>query len=101
MDKTEHGARLKRAIGQAGSNRQAIADTLGVALRTVTNWTSGSTMPSERERATLRVMFPGYDAPGDEVESAVRRSELVDWRQSAVITEYKRHLHEQRGEATG
>lgn len=99
MDKPEHGARLKKAMGERGIGRQALADLTGVKPRTVTNWTSGSTMPSDKERATLREILPGYDTLGDPVERAVRASELHDWRQDAVLSTYKRNLHEQRAEA--
>lgn len=81
-----------------GYDRQVIADATGVQLRTVTNWTSGSTMPSAIERNALRQLLGEYDAVGDQVEIAVKSSELHDWRQDAVLSFYKRNLHEQRGE---
>lgn len=96
MDKVDHGLRLKAAIAARGSNRQEVADYAGVDKRTVTNWTSGKTMPSDTERATLRRLFPGYDDPGDAVEVAIRHSELSEWRQDTVVGFYKRHLSEQQ-----
>jgi transcriptional regulator with XRE-family HTH domain len=98
MDKREHGSRLKGAMAARGYDRQVIADATGVQLRTVTNWTSGSTMPSAIERNALRQLLGEYDAVGDQVEIAVKSSELHDWRQDAVLSFYKRNLHEQRGE---
>lgn len=94
MDKAEHGKRLTRAM--AGRSRQVIADWADVKPRTVTNWTSGKTMPSEGERAALRKLLGPYDAEGDPVEIAVRSSELTEDRQDTVLGFYKRHLREQR-----
>lgn len=101
MDKQEHGLRLKAAMASRRYDRQVIADATGVKPRTVTNWTSGVTMPSPAEVAILRRLLGEYDNPGDPVEVAVRSSALSDWRQDAVLSFYKRNLHEQRGEATG
>lgn len=101
MDKAEHGALLKAAMQTERVDRQAVADAAGVNTRTVTNWTSGTTMPSAREREVLRRILGEYDAQGDPVEKAVRRSELTEWRQDAVLSCYKRNLYEQRAEAVG
>lgn len=101
MEKQEHGERLKAAIARARLSRDAVADAVGVKPRTVTNWTSGSTMPQPEEREALRVLLPGYDEAGDEVEAAIRRSELIKWRQDRVLSEYERNLHEQRREEVG
>lgn len=98
MDKREHGSRLKAAMASRRYDRQVIADATGVQLRTVTNWTSGATMPSAAERVTLRKLLGEYDAMGDQVEIAVRSSELHEWRQDSVLSFYKKNLHEQRGE---
>jgi hypothetical protein len=101
MDKAEHGLRLKGAMAAQGKDRQVVADWTGVKVRTVTNWTSGATMPSDKERAALRRLLGEYDTAGDPVEVALRQSELNEWRQSDVLTTYKRHLYEQRGEVAG
>ena len=101
MDKAEHGRRLKAAMSRAGKDRQAISDALDVGPRTVTNWTSGTTMPTPAQRDVLRKVLGRYDDEGDPVEVAVRGSELVEWRQDTVIGFYKRNLHEQREGATG
>lgn len=82
-------------------DRQVVADAAGVKPRTVTNWTSGTTMPSATERSALRQLLGDYDNPGDAVEVAVRSSDLHEWRQDAVLSFYKRNLHEQRGEVAG
>ena len=101
MDKAEHGRRLKTAMASRGMNREVVADYTEVKVRTVTNWTGGATMPSDKERAALRRLLGPYDDLGDPVEVAVRQSELHEWRQDAVLSTYKRNLHEQRGEAAG
>lgn len=94
-DKRTHGQQLSQAMDAQAKGRKAIADLLGVNVRTVTNWTTGRTMPTEGEKTILRAELGNYDAPGDLVESAIRRSGLVEWRQDAVISEYKRHLYDQ------
>lgn len=99
MEKHKHGAALKAAMAMQGMDRQVVADATGVAVRTVTNWTSGATLPSAREREVLRRLLGAYDHGGDPVENAVRSSELTEWRQDAVLSFYKRNLHEQRAEA--
>lgn len=101
MDKEEHGRRLKAAMARQRMDRQAVADFVGVKPRTITNWTTGTTMPDDGDRVALRELFPGYDDGGDQVESAVRSSELIEWRQDAVLSTYKKHLHEQRAEQVG
>jgi transcriptional regulator with XRE-family HTH domain len=101
MDKVQHGLRLKAAMAAQRLGREDIATAADVKVRTVTNWTSGATMPSDRERAVLRRVLGDYDNPGDPVEVALRGSELHEWRQDAVLSTYKRHLHEQREERVG
>lgn len=85
-------------MARRGLDRQVVADATGVGVRTVTNWSTGKTMPSAVERESLRTLLGSYDAAGDQVEMAVRSSELHEWRQDAVLSFYKRNLHEQRGE---
>jgi transcriptional regulator with XRE-family HTH domain len=99
VDKQEHGLKLKAAMSLKGFDRQAVADATKVNARTVTNWTSGATMPSPRERDVLRRLLGPYDSDGDPVEQAIHRSELTAWRQAAVLSEYQRHLYEQRAQA--
>lgn len=102
MDKKEHGRLLAQAMATKGMGRQVVADATGVRVRTVTNWTSGATMPSEIERLSLRrLLGDDYDRPGDAVERAVRASSLQEWRKDAVLSFYKRNLHEQDAEAAG
>lgn len=96
MDKREHGERLARAIRVRGLSRTTVATAANVKPRTVTNWTSGETMPSERERDALRNLLGPYDAEGDPVEVAVRMSGLTEDRQATVIGFYLRQLREQR-----
>ena len=78
-----------------GADRTTVVDATGVAVRTVTNWTTGKTMPSNTERASLRRLFPGYDEPGDPVEVAIMSSELTEDRKYALVGNYKRMLREQ------
>lgn len=95
MEKAEHGARLRAAMATRGHERADVVAATGVAARTVTNWTTGQTLPSDRERAVLRKLYPGYDDPGDPVEIAVRNSTLTEDRQHLVLGTYKRLLREQ------
>lgn len=100
MNKQEHGTRLKAAMGLRRMSREDVALITGVKPRTVTNWTSGATMPSEAEKAALRKVLGDYDAAGDPVIVALSQSELVEWRQDAVKSTYKRHLSDQREEGS-
>lgn len=103
MEKDEHAAALRQAMAEQAITPQALADLTGASYRTVGNWTSRSkpTMPRPEDRARLRRLLGNYDAAGDPVERAVRRSELAEWRQDAVLSAYKRNLHEQRAEQAG
>lgn len=100
MNKAEHGELLARAIRVQGHSRTAVADWANVKPRTVTNWTSGQTMPSERERDALRALLGPYDSEGDAVEVAVRSSSLAPFRQTRVVAYYQEQLHEQAREQT-
>lgn len=96
MDKQTHGALLKAAIGRRPDvNRQVVADATGVKARTVTNWTSGETMPSQGQLDALHALLGQYDAEGDSVEVALMNSQLTEDRRYAVLSVYKRHLREQ------
>lgn len=101
MEKVEHGLRLKAAMARKRLGREAIADATRVKPRTVTNWTSGATMPSDTERAALRRLLGDYDDPGDPVEIAVRGSRLTEDRQYVVLGVYKRELRQQDEETEG
>lgn len=103
MDKAEHGARLRAAMGAKNIDRGGVSDATGRAVRTVTNWTTGKTMPDPAERAALRQLFPGYDDPGDAVEVAVMGSGLTEDRKYFLIGTYKRLMREQQegGSAAG
>lgn len=95
MNKVEHGTRLRTAMAQKATDRQTVAVALQVNPRTVTNWTTGKTLPNDRERAALRKLFPGYDDPGDPVEVAIMNSGLTEDRRYALVGTYKRLLREQ------
>lgn len=101
MDKVEHGLKLKAAMAAQVKNRSVVATATGVKDRTVTNWTSGSTMPSDTERAALRRLLGEYDSLGDQVEIAVRGSGLAGFRQTKVIGYYQEQLHEQQRDERG
>lgn len=96
MNKSEHAERLRAAMARKGLERQDVADAVGVVTRTITNWTTGKTTPSERERIALRALLGPYDTAGDPVELAVRASELTEDRQDTVVGFYKRNLREQK-----
>lgn len=99
MDKVEHGRRLAAAMKAKGYNRQTVADAAQVKPRTVTNWTSGQTLPQKpSEWAALHALFGDYDSGGDPVEVAVRGSSLTEDRQLHVLSVYKRELREQDDE---
>lgn len=98
MDKAEHGNRLKAVMAQRDLSNQALADLMGVGVKTVYNWRVGATLPSDADRVKLRGFLGRYDAEGDPVEVAVRASELTDDRQDTVLGFYKRQLREQREE---
>ena len=97
MDSTEHAVMLRRAMAQAEMDNGDLATALGVSTRTVVNWISRTkpTMPNDRVIENLRRLLPGYDEAGDPVEVAINRAELAPWRQSSLIAEYRKHLHDQ------
>ena len=101
MDKVEHGLRLKAAMSRAGHDRTLVADYVGVGVRTVTNWTSGKTMPSVAERDRLAELLGGYAEVGDPVEVAIRQSDLAPFRQTKVIGFYQEQVYEQGREVRG
>lgn len=79
--------------------QQALGDALGLSSKTIRNYETGATTPDASTKANLRRLLGDFDEPGDAVESAIRRSELTEWRKAAVISEYQRHLYEQRAQA--
>lgn len=96
MDKVEHGRLLARAMRIKDLNRQDIADLTNMRVRTVTNWTSGGTEPSEKEKTLLRSLVGPYDRYPDLVEFALHTSRLTEDRADTVAGYYKRQLREQR-----
>ena len=103
---TEHlGERVKRLREARRMTQTQLADQLGVSTKTVSNWERGRNDPRSSIGALREFFGPSFDQGAtdqgdgsDAVESAVRASPLDDWRQSAVVAEYRRHLHEQRRE---
>lgn len=99
MEKAEHASRLRAAMARRGLDRQAVADVVGVGVRTVTNWTTGKTMPPPVEREALRQLLPAYDTPGDAVEIAIMGADqLTEDRRHMLLGTYKRLLREQADE---
>lgn len=101
MDKVEHGRLLARAMRIKDLKREDIAGLTNREVRTVTNWTTGGTEPTERERTLLRTLVGPYDRYPDLVEFALHTSELTEDRADTVAGYYKRHLREQRERAAG
>lgn len=101
MTKEEHAAKLRAAMSVLGLDRRAVSDATGRNVRTVTNWTTAATMPSEAERASLRQLLGPYDEAGDAVELAIRASGLTYDRQLAVLSLYERLLREQGQDRAG
>ena len=98
--KQAHGKALREALAaHPTADRFAIEAVTGRGYRTVTNWLNGHNMPDETAKAAMRRLLGNYEAAGDPVERAVRRSELIEWRQDAVLAVYKRNLYEQQAEA--
>lgn len=95
MDKALHGSKLAAAMAAKRYDRTVIADATGRDVRTVTNWTTGKTMPSPAERAILRDILGEYDNPGDPVEVAILASALTEDRRYMLLGTYKRLLREQ------
>lgn len=98
MDKETHGRLLRRAMAERGLSNELVADATGVGVRTVSNWRNGVTLPDDAKAVSLRRLLGDYDqADGvSEVETAVRRSPLIKWRQDTVIATYERNLYEQQ-----
>lgn len=104
MDKAEHARRLRAAIATSRKySRADVGVATGKGYRTVSNWVSESRpmMPSDKDRAILREMFPGYDEGGDGVEIAIKHSRLTEDRQYVVLGTYKRELRLQDEEERG
>lgn len=100
-EKQAHGRRLVLAMARKPISNQALADALSVDPKTVGNWRNGRTMPSADQLVRLGQILGPYNLEGDPVELAVRQSALHEWRQDAVLSTYKKHLHEQRAEQAG
>lgn len=91
------GERLAAARKRAGfRSQQALGDVVGTSGRTIRNYEIGKTSPDVVMLEKLHQALGNFDAEGDAVEAAIRRSELVEWRQDTVVGFYKRHLSEQR-----
>lgn len=95
MDKAEHGRRLAAAMAAKRYDRSVVADAVGKKPRSITNWTSGSTMPDAQDRHILRRLLGDYDAEGDRVEVAILSSDLTEDRRYMLLGTYKRMMREQ------
>lgn len=102
MEET-YGSRLQAARKRAGiRSQEALGDAVGVSGKTIRNYETGRTKPDAEMRGRLREILGQFDAEGDAVEVALANSELVDWRQDAVRSVYRKNLSEQReGRAAG
>lgn len=99
MNEDTYGARLQIARKRAGyKTQQQLADIVGVSGKTIRNYETGKTAPDVAMRDKLRRLLGNFDAEGDQVEAAIRNSELVEWRQDTVVGFYKRNLAEQQEE---
>lgn len=99
---TELGKRIKRLREQRRWTQEQVGDALGVHPKTVSNWESGRNVPRSSLGALEKLFGDALTADSeilDPVEAAIRASELHEWRQDRVLSEYKRNLHEQRAEA--
>lgn len=102
------GERIKRLREAQRWTQEMLADRLGVSTKTVGNWERGRNDPRSSVGALRQVFGRAFDAGAqfedaatDPVEAALRASELIEWRQDAVLSVYKRNLHEQREERAG
>lgn len=102
MNTQTFGQRLQAARRRKGFKTQtALGDRLGVSGRTIRNYETGHTMPDLATLQQLREVLGDFDVEGDPVEVAVRESRLIEWRQDAVVSTYKKHLYEQAREEAG
>ncbi len=96
------GARIKRLREAKRWTQTDLADVLGVTAKAVSNWENDRNHPrgsmGALREAFGRQLEADEAAPVDPVEEAVRASALIEWRQDAVLSTYKRHIHEQQGE---
>lgn len=96
MEET-YGSRLQAARKRAGyRSQEALGDVVGKSGKMIRNYETGKAMPPADVRALLREKLGNFDAAGDDVEYAIANSELVDWRQDAVRSVYRKNLAEQR-----
>lgn len=96
MDEPTFGERLAAARRLKGFRTQeALADLIGVSSRTIRNYETGKTKPDAGTLEALQKALGAFDRSGDPVEVAVRQSQLIEWRQDAVVSFYKRNLAEQ------
>jgi transcriptional regulator with XRE-family HTH domain len=96
------GQRLQAARKRAGYKSQhALGDRIGVAGRTIRNYEIGATSPDVPTLEKLTAVLGDFVTEGDPVETAVRSSELVKWRQDAVISTYEKHRYDQAREEAG
>jgi transcriptional regulator with XRE-family HTH domain len=96
MEDKAFGERLALARRRAGYKSQAaLGNIIGLSARTIRSYESGKVPDAATLDALRRIVGP-FDADGDAVEVAVRQSALIEWRQDAVLSTYKRHLYEQR-----
>lgn len=105
MNDAALGERIRRLREQRRWSQQQLGDLLGVSTKSVSNWERGRNIPRNSMGALSELFGVDIEAPAagpaDPVEVALRQSELREWRQDRVLSEYKRNLYEQRTEAAG
>lgn len=104
MEQTGFGDKLRRARKVAGYTQRQLGDAIGVSEKAVRTWETGQTASDRIDpasRVNLRKVLGDFDAEGDPVEVAIRRSGLVKWRQDRVISVYEEHVYDQGREAAG
>lgn len=95
MDDVEYGERLQVARKAKGWTQAELGDVIGRSSRMVREYETGRRPVETALRDEIRRHLGDFDAEGDPVELAVKRTRLVEWRKSDVITTYQRHLFEQ------
>lgn len=106
MNDAALGQRIRRLREQRRWSQEQLADMLGVNKKSVSNWERGRNDPRNSIGALSEIFGVELDGGGevpaaDLVEAALRGSGLDEWRQVAVLSEYKRHLQEQRAGQVG
>lgn len=110
MEEETLGERIKRLREVRRLTQAELADVLAVSTKTISNWEKDRTDPRSSLGALREFFGRSFDqdltpaateTPVDDVEAALGRSALHEWRKTALVGEYRRHLHEQQREEAG